>query len=164
MGLWSFAIIIPFVFALFAFFFKFYQKSSQYGHYKEGRKHFHCNVLFDIHEFYIIGVSLLMVAFLIFLLPFSLQIYGGAQYVSTTSVAMVIFGVILFLVFFLWEKYGARTHFILLNLLFRGLLTFRYFTLYSLICMSRHVDSRIFEAAVEVCTSCYARYLFSLWS
>lgn len=44
----AFAIIMPFVFVLLAFVFKFYQKSSQDGYYKKGRKHGLCNLLFTI--------------------------------------------------------------------------------------------------------------------
>ena len=53
-----------------------------------------------------------MGAFILFLLPFSLQTYGRAAYGSATFIAMVVIGFLLFFVFAAWEKWFARTHFI----------------------------------------------------
>ena len=53
-----------------------------------------------------------MAAFILFLLPFSLETYGRATYSSPTFIAMVVIGALLFPVFAAWEKYGARTHFV----------------------------------------------------
>ena len=53
-----------------------------------------------------------MAAFILFLLPFSLQTYGRAEYKSATFIAMVVIGFCLFFVFAAWEKYLARTHFV----------------------------------------------------
>lgn len=53
-----------------------------------------------------------MVAFVLFLLPFSLVTYGRATYQSATFIAMVVIGILLFPIFAVWEKYLARTHFV----------------------------------------------------
>lgn len=58
-----------------------------------------------------------MAAFVLFLLPFSMETYGRAQYKSATFIAMVVIGVVLFPVFAIWEKYFARVHFIRWELL-----------------------------------------------
>ncbi|CAK7209943.1 hypothetical protein SBRCBS47491_000616 [Sporothrix bragantina] len=62
----------------------------------------HYLVAFDI-----VGALLLMAAFVLVLLPFSLQSYGlGHGYGSATFVAMLVVGVLLFPVFAVWEVYG----------------------------------------------------------
>ena len=43
-----------------------------------------------------------MAAFILFLLPFSLQSYGRAAYSSPTFIAMIVIGVLLFPVFAAW--------------------------------------------------------------
>lgn len=53
-----------------------------------------------------------MAAFILFLLPFSLEQYGRASYGSATFIAMVVIGFLLFFVFAAWEKWFARVHFI----------------------------------------------------
>nr|POE53478.1 siderophore iron transporter mirb [Quercus suber] len=54
-----------------------------------------------------------MVAFILFLLPFSLITYGRLPgYDSAGFIAMVVIGILLFPVFALWERFGARTHFV----------------------------------------------------
>ena len=53
-----------------------------------------------------------MIAFVLFLLPFSLVSYGRAAYDSATFIAMVVVGFVLFFVFAAWEKWFARVHFI----------------------------------------------------
>ena len=58
-----------------------------------------------------------MAAWVIFLLPFSLETEGRAQYKSATFIAMVIIGFLLLFVFAAWEKWFARTHFIRYELL-----------------------------------------------
>lgn len=60
----------------------------------------------------VIGAFLLMAAFILFLLPFSLQTYGRAAYHSATFIAMVVIGFCLFFVFAAWERFFARTHFV----------------------------------------------------
>jgi hypothetical protein len=60
----------------------------------------------------VIGAFLLMAAFILFLLPFSLQSYGRAEYNSATFIAMVVIGFLLFFVFAAWERFFARTHFV----------------------------------------------------
>jgi hypothetical protein len=64
------------------------------------------------HEFDVVGGLILMAAFVLFLLPFSLQTYGRVAYGSPAFIAMIVIGLLLFPVFAVWEKYCARTHFI----------------------------------------------------
>jgi hypothetical protein len=64
------------------------------------------------HEFDVVGAVILMAAFVLFLLPFSLQTNGRVAYGSPAFIAMIVIGVLLFPVFAVWEKYCARTHFI----------------------------------------------------
>lgn len=58
-----------------------------------------------------------MAAFVLFLLPFSLVASLKATYGSATFIAMLVIGLALFPVFYFWEKYGARTHFLRWELL-----------------------------------------------
>ena len=60
----------------------------------------------------VIGSFLLMAAFLLVLLPFSLQSYGRAEYKSASFIALLVIGFCMFFVFAAWEKYGASKHFI----------------------------------------------------
>lgn len=53
-----------------------------------------------------------MAAFILFLLPFSLETNGRATYGSATFIAMVVIGFLLFFVFAAWEKFVARVHFV----------------------------------------------------
>lgn len=116
----AFAIIMPFVFGPLIVVFKYYQiKAKKMGLVKtqhSGRTTLQ-SIVHYFHEFDIIGAFLLMAAFVIFLLPFSLNTYGRAQYHSATFIAMVVVGFCLFPVFFVWEKYFARVHFIRYSLL-----------------------------------------------
>lgn len=64
------------------------------------------------HEFDIVGALLIMAAFVLFLLPFSLQTNARLTYGSAGFIAMIVIGLLLFPVFAIWEKYCARTHFI----------------------------------------------------
>lgn len=143
MGSWrwaygAFAIIQPFVFAPLAIVFKFYQrKAEKMGLYKRepsGRTVFQ-SIIHYIHEFdgksfyhfsryfeyysncTVIGACLLMAAWILLLLPFSLQQYGRAQYESARFIAMVVVGFCLLFVFAAWEKWGARVHFVSYDLL-----------------------------------------------
>ncbi|KAF2137209.1 uncharacterized protein K452DRAFT_278847 [Aplosporella prunicola CBS 121167] len=110
-----FAIIQPFVFMPLVIVFKFYQiKATKMGILKKepsGRTIMQ-SIIHYVHEFDIVGAFLLMAAFILFLLPFSLEQYGRAQYHDATFIAMVVIGVCLFFVFAAWEKYGTRVHFI----------------------------------------------------
>lgn len=53
-----------------------------------------------------------MAAFVLFLLPFSLQSSARVTYGSGAFIAMIVVGLLLFPAFALWEKFCARTHFI----------------------------------------------------
>lgn len=58
-----------------------------------------------------------MAAWILLLLPFSLQQYGRSQYKSPTFIVMVIIGFCLFFVFAAWERWGTHTHFVRYDLL-----------------------------------------------
>ncbi|KAF4959779.1 hypothetical protein FSARC_10629 [Fusarium sarcochroum] len=75
------------------------------------------SIIHYIHEFDIFGAFLLMAAFVLFLLPFSLASNGRAGYHSAAFIAMVVIGFIMFFVFAAWEKFGARKHFVRWELL-----------------------------------------------
>ncbi|OAA40285.1 Major facilitator superfamily domain, general substrate transporter [Metarhizium rileyi] len=115
-----FAIIQPFVFVPLAIVFKFYQKKAErlgiYKNQSSGRTALQ-SVVHYLHEFDVVGALILIAAFVLFLLPFSLVSYGRATYGSATFIAMVIIGILLFPVFAAWEKWFARTHFIRWELL-----------------------------------------------
>ncbi|KAF2720001.1 putative siderochrome-iron transporter [Polychaeton citri CBS 116435] len=111
----SFAIIQPVVFLPLGIVFIFFQnkarKQGLFVREPSGRTTMQ-SVLHYIHEFDVIGAVLLMAAFVIFLLPFSLATYGRATYDSATFIAMVVVGILLFPVFAVWERFFARTAFV----------------------------------------------------
>ncbi|KAJ5526495.1 hypothetical protein N7513_010654 [Penicillium frequentans] len=88
----AFAIIFPCVFLPLAATFKFYErKALRMGLYRpevSGRTWMQ-SIAHYFHEFDVIGALLLMAAFILLLLPFSLTIYGRAQYSSATFIAML---------------------------------------------------------------------------
>ncbi|GFN14038.1 siderochrome iron transporter 2 [Aspergillus tubingensis] len=114
-GYGIFAIVMPFVFIPLAVIFKFYQRKAEsmyiYGREPSGRT-FWESVVHYFHEFDVIGAFLLTAAFLLLLLPFSLASYGRAEYKSAAFISMIIIGFVLFVLFGLWERFGARNHFI----------------------------------------------------
>ncbi|CUM49433.1 uncharacterized protein AC631_05448 [Debaryomyces fabryi] len=119
-GYGVFAIVMPFVLVPLALVFKFYEKKAiELGVVKkEKRGRTAMQTFFHyFHEFDIVGCFLLMAAFVIFLLPFTLASYGRSQYSSVTFIAMVIVGFYISPVFFPWERFGARKHFIRWELL-----------------------------------------------
>ncbi|KAJ1559018.1 hypothetical protein HK405_012334 [Cladochytrium tenue] len=111
----AFAIIMPFVFLPLAAVFKFYEnkavKAGIIQRTPSGRS-LSENLAYNFVEFDVIGVLLLMAAFLLFLLPFSMQTYNLATYNSATFIAMVVVGVLLFFVFAAWERWYAPVQFI----------------------------------------------------
>ncbi|OAA63378.1 siderochrome-iron transporter [Niveomyces insectorum RCEF 264] len=111
----AFVIIMFFVFTPLAVVFKFFQlKAERMGLFtrKPSGRTAMQSTLHYFHEFDIVGALILMAAWVIFLLPFSLVTNGRAGYSSAKFIAMVIIGFLLFFVFAAWEKYAARTHFI----------------------------------------------------
>lgn len=60
----------------------------------------------------VIGALILVAAFVLFLLPFSLETYGRIAYNSVAFVACVVVGFSLFFVFAAWENWFTRAHFI----------------------------------------------------
>ena len=65
----------------------------------------------------VFGAFLLMIAWVLFLLPFSLAQYGRSQYKDASFIALVVIGFCMMFVFAAWEKWGARKHFIRYELL-----------------------------------------------
>ncbi|PWY93103.1 MFS general substrate transporter [Aspergillus sclerotioniger CBS 115572] len=116
----AFAIVQPFVFAPLICIFKYYErkayKTGVLVHQDSGRTRFQ-SLIHYIHEFDVIGALILMAAFVLFLLPFSLASYGRTQYHNAAFIAEVVIGFCLFFAFAAWEKYYARVHFIPYDLL-----------------------------------------------
>ncbi|KAK4615803.1 Siderochrome iron transporter 2 [Fulvia fulva] len=115
-GLGTFAIVNFFVFTPLAIVFKMYTlKAKKMGLYKSnpsGRTTTQ-SIIHYFHEFDIPGALILCAAFILFLLPFSLQSYGRINgYDSAAFIAMVVIGLLLFPTFYIWERYFARVHFI----------------------------------------------------
>ncbi|GIJ87974.1 hypothetical protein Asppvi_006890 [Aspergillus pseudoviridinutans] len=110
-----FAIIIFFTFVPLALVFKFYQRKAEktgvFFRTPSGRTPLQ-SLLHYCQEFDLIGAFLLMAAFVLFLLPFSLETYGYSGYSSATFISMVIIGVLLFPIFTAWERFFATTAFI----------------------------------------------------
>ncbi|PYI30581.1 putative siderochrome-iron transporter [Aspergillus indologenus CBS 114.80] len=91
----AFAIIFPCVFLPLAVVFKFHErKAKQLGLYtpRQSNRTWTQSVLHYIHEFDAIGALILMAAFILLLLPFSLTVYGRAQYRSAIFIAMLVMG------------------------------------------------------------------------
>ncbi|KAL2813200.1 major facilitator superfamily domain-containing protein [Aspergillus cavernicola] len=116
----AFAIINPVAFAPLAIVFKYYQKKAErvglYQRERSGRTTMQ-SIIHYCHEFDVIGAALLMAAWILLLLPFSLASNGRAQYEDASFIAMVVIGFCLLFVFAAWEKWGARVHFISYDLL-----------------------------------------------
>ncbi|KAL4778915.1 major facilitator superfamily domain-containing protein [Aspergillus varians] len=116
----AFAIINTVAFAPLALVFKFYQRKAErmglYQREPSGRTALQ-STLHYIHEFDMIGAFLLMAAWVLLLLPFSLTGNGRAGYGDATFIAMVVIGFCLLFVFAAWEKWGARVQFIKYELL-----------------------------------------------
>ncbi|POS68781.1 siderophore iron transporter [Diaporthe helianthi] len=114
-GYGAFTIVMFFVFAPLAVVFKFYSlKAQRLGLFKRensGRS-FGQSFVHYCHEFDIVGCAILMAAFILFLLPFSLEQHGKAGYSSAKFIAMLVVGICLFPAFYVWERYFARHHFI----------------------------------------------------
>ncbi|CAK7272398.1 Siderochrome iron transporter 2 [Sporothrix epigloea] len=111
----SFVIIMFFVFTPLAIVFKFFQRKAEkmglFVRQPSGRTAAQ-SVMHYIHEFDVIGALILMAAWVLFFLPFSMRSNGRADYKSGTFIAMVVIGILLFPVFYVWERYFARVHFI----------------------------------------------------
>ncbi|OJJ42905.1 hypothetical protein ASPZODRAFT_146476 [Penicilliopsis zonata CBS 506.65] len=116
----AFAIIQPVVFAPLMVVFKYYERKA----YRQGllvREDSGRTPLQSLvhyfHEFDIVGAAILMAAFILFLLPFSMAQYGRTEYHKPAFIAQVVVGFCLFFVFAAWEKWCARVHFIPYRLL-----------------------------------------------
>ncbi|KAM0716118.1 hypothetical protein Q7P37_008632 [Cladosporium fusiforme] len=111
----AFAIIQFVVFAPLGLLFKYYEKKAKKQGLFENRSSGRTvpqSIVHYFHEFDLVGALLIMAAFVLFLLPFSLQTYARLTYGSAAFIAMIVVGLLLFPVFAVWEKYFARTHFI----------------------------------------------------
>ncbi|OQD86624.1 hypothetical protein PENANT_c007G07395 [Penicillium antarcticum] len=121
-GYGIFCIVMPFVFLPLAVVFKFYEKKARkqgiFRRQPSGRTIMQ-SVTHYFHEFDVVGAFLLMIAWVLFLLPFSLAQYGRSQYASATFIALIVIGFCMFFVFAAWEKWGAKTHFIRYELIKR---------------------------------------------
>ncbi|KAL1857796.1 hypothetical protein Plec18167_001801 [Paecilomyces lecythidis] len=110
-----FAIVSFVIFVPLAVVFKLYQRKAAklglFTHTSSNRTTVQ-SIIHYIHEFDIIGALILMAAFILFLLPFSLKTYGYTGCSSATFIAMVVVGLLLFPVFALWEAYFAIIAFI----------------------------------------------------
>jgi MFS family permease len=114
-GYGAFTIIMFFVFTPLAVVFKFFSlKAQKLGLFKreESGRSLLQSLIHYCHEFDIVGCAILMAAFILFLLPFSLTQQGYTGYSSSKFIAMIVVGVCLFPIFYLWERYFARHHFI----------------------------------------------------
>lgn len=116
----AFAIIQVVAIAPLGLVFKYYEKKAKKQGLFEVRVSGRTTVqsiIHYFHEFDMIGALILMAAFVLFLLPFSLQTNARVTYGSGAFIALIVVGLLLFPVFALWEKYLARTHFIRWELL-----------------------------------------------
>ncbi|KAK4089027.1 hypothetical protein Purlil1_6460 [Purpureocillium lilacinum] len=178
----SFAIIQPFVFVPLAVVFKFYQrKAEKMGIFKreDSGRTLGQSIKHYIHEFDVVGALLLMIAFVLFLLPFSLVSYNRATYDSAIFIAMVVIGFLLFFVFVAWEKWFARTHFIRWELLrqrtvlgacFMAAISFFSFyswnlNFYSFVTVVYNLDVSLAGYMTQIYNvgSCFWGVVFGLW-
>lgn len=137
----TFAIVFPVVLVPLAVAFKFYElKAKKLGLYvtEKSNRTWAQSVMHYAHEFdgercrsfagglsillitnltLVIGALLLMAAFILLLLPFSLTTYGRAQYKSASFIAMLVIGFCLFFIFITWERFFARKQSIRYDLL-----------------------------------------------
>ncbi|KNG89422.1 siderochrome-iron transporter [Aspergillus nomiae NRRL 13137] len=116
----AFAIIFPIVLLPLAIAFKLYElKARKLGLYQPNgpSRTWAQSLQHYLHEFDVVGAFLLMATFILLLLPFSLTVYGRAQYQSATFIAMLVIGFCLFFVFIAWERFFARQQFIRYDLL-----------------------------------------------
>jgi MFS family permease len=111
----AFAIIQVVVIAPLGILFKFYEKKAKkmglFESRVSGRSTLQ-SIAHYFHEFDVVGAILIMAAFVLFLLPFSLQTSARVTYGSSAFIAMIVVGLLLFPIFAVWEKFFARTHFI----------------------------------------------------
>jgi MFS family permease len=110
----AFAIIQVVVMAPLGILFKYYEKKARklglFETRSSGRSTLQ-SIAHYFHEFDVVGAFLIMAAFVLFLLPFSLQTSARITYGSGAFVAMIVVGLLLFPIFAVWEKFFARTHF-----------------------------------------------------
>ncbi|CAG8235720.1 unnamed protein product [Penicillium olsonii] len=178
----SFAIIMPFVLLPLAAVFKYYEnKARRMGVLQRrvsGRTTMQ-SIVHYLHEFDILGALILMAAFILFLLPFSLNTYGRAQYGEAAFIAPLVIGFVLFFVFAAWEKWFARTHFIPYQL-FRDRTVFGacalsailYFSFYSwdlyyyyfvMVVYNLDVAKTGYMTAIYTVGSCFWSPIFGIW-
>ncbi|GME83328.1 unnamed protein product [Ambrosiozyma monospora] len=113
---YAFFIIQPFIFFPLAITFKLFErKAYKQGLLKKtesGRTKIQ-SFIYYVKEFDIVGCLILMAAFILFLLPFSLVSNARISgYKTAGFIVMLVIGILLFPVFYIWERYFATTHFI----------------------------------------------------
>ncbi|KAE8367891.1 major facilitator superfamily domain-containing protein [Aspergillus caelatus] len=119
-GYGVFAIVVPVTLCPLAVVFKYYErKAIKTGVFKRepSGRNLVQSIVYYFHEFDVIGALILMAAWILLLLPFSLATYGRAQYKSAAFIAEVVVGFCLLFVFAAWEKWFARAHFVSYELL-----------------------------------------------
>ncbi|KAJ5793644.1 Major facilitator superfamily domain general substrate transporter [Penicillium paradoxum] len=178
----SFAIIMPFVFLPLAVVFKYYEnKAKKLGILQRpvsGRTTLQ-SIVYYLHEFDIIGAFILMAAFILFLLPFSLASNGRAQYKEASFIAPLIVGFFLFFGFAAWEKWFTRTHFIPYQLfkdrtvlgacLLSAVLYFSfyswdlYFYYFVMVVYNLNVQMTGYMTAIYTVGSCFWSPIFGIW-
>lgn len=107
---YSFFIMAPFIYGPVIILLKIFErKAIKKGILKTNQinRTFIQSCWFYFKQFDVIGCILLMAAFILILLPFSLQSFGEAEYKSAKFIAMLIVGVLLCPIFYIWERYYA---------------------------------------------------------
>ncbi|GME67836.1 unnamed protein product [[Candida] boidinii] len=107
---YSFFIMAPFIYGPVIILLKvFERKAIKRGILKKVQinRTFTQSFWFYFKQFDVIGCCLIMAAFILILLPFSLQSFGKAEYKSAKFIVMLIVGVLLCPLFYIWERYYA---------------------------------------------------------
>ncbi|KAI9753681.1 MAG: hypothetical protein M4579_005033, partial [Chaenotheca gracillima] len=116
----AFSIIIPVICSPVAIIFlRGRRKAEKMGYLRRdasGRTFFE-SVKFYLVQFDIVGMLLIIAAFSLFLLPFSIATYQADKWKSGSVLAMIIIGCLCFPAFAIWERYFAKVSFIPFHLL-----------------------------------------------
>lgn len=91
-----------------------YRKARKAGLAKKQRSNrtFVQSFIYYSIQFDIVGILIIMFAFCLFLLPFSLVYYAPNGWKSGYIIAMIIIGFLLFPAFYVWERYFAPVQFL----------------------------------------------------
>ncbi|KIH87804.1 siderophore iron transporter [Sporothrix brasiliensis 5110] len=107
----SFAIVVPATFAPLAVVLKVFQRRAEarglFTRRTASGRTVWASTVHYVMAFDLVGAVLLMAAFVLVLLPFSLRSNGvTSQYSSPTFIAMLVVGLLLFPAFAVWERFG----------------------------------------------------------